>query len=144
LTRVPPPETIRPEEEAPVPDAKHIRQIWDRYPEMVSKGDVEGIVSFYAEDATIEDPIGSELLRGRDAVRRFYETSAGKVTMKRTGPVRVAGNEAATPLVVLMGPEGDQQALDIISVMRFDDEGRIESMRAFWSFDDMRKATPED
>ncbi len=125
-------------------DANHIRQIYDRYPEMVTKGDVEGIVELYSDDATIEDPIGSELHRGRDAIRAFYEAAAGTVTMKCTGPVRVAGNEAATPLRVLIGPEGQQQALDIISAMVFDEKGKITSMRAFWSMDAMRPATPED
>ncbi len=125
-------------------DANHIRQVYERYPEMVTKGDVEGIVELYSDDATIEDPIGSELHRGRDAIRAFYEAAAGTVTMKRTGPVRVAGNEAATPLRVLIGPEGQQQALDVISVMVFDEKGKIISMRAFWSMDAMRPATPED
>ncbi len=125
-------------------DANYIRQVYDRYPEMVTKGDVEGIVELYAEDATIEDPIGSELHRGRDAIRAFYKAAAGTVTMKRTGPVRVAGNEAATPLVVLIGPAGKQQVLDIISAMVFGDDGKITSMRAFWSMDAMRPATPED
>ncbi len=125
-------------------DANHIRQVYERYPEMVTKGDVEGIVELYSDDATIEDPIGSELHRGRDAIRAFYEAAAGKITMKCTGPVRVAGNEAATPLVVLIGPEGQQQALDIISAMVFDEKGKITSMRAFLSMDAMRPATPED
>jgi len=123
-------------------DAALIRQIYDRYPEMVTKGDVDGIVALYAQDASIEDPIGSELRRGEAAIRAFYESSAGSITMLRTGPVRVAGNEAATPLVALIGPEGpDQQALDIISVMVFDDEGKVTSMRAYWSFDGMRPAS---
>jgi steroid delta-isomerase len=126
-------------------DAEHIRQIYERYPEMVSKGDVEGIVALYADTATIEDPIGSELRRGTDAIRAFYEASAGSITMRRTGPARVAGLEAATPLVVLMGPEGpDQKALDVISAMAFDVDGKITSMRAYWSFDGMRPATDED
>ncbi len=110
----------------------------------MNKGDVEGILELYADDAKEEDPIGSELRRGSDGLRTFYEASAGSIIMKRTGPVRVAGNEAATPLVVLMGPEGQQQALDIISHMVFDDEGKITSMRAFWSLDAMRAATDED
>ena len=63
---------------------------------------------------------------------------------EKRGPVRVAGSEAATPLVVLMGPEGQQQALDIISAMVFDDQGRITAMRAYWSFDGMRPATDAD
>ncbi len=125
-------------------DANHIRQVYERYPELVTKGDVEGIVELYRDDASIEDPIGSDLHRGRDAIRKFYEAAAGKVVMKRSGPVRVAGTEAATPLLVLIGPEGQQQALDVISVMLFDENGKIRSMRAFWSMDAMRPATPED
>lgn len=127
-----------------MPDRRTIEEIVDRYVDLVTKGDVDGIVALYAEDATIEDPIGSEILRGRDAVRRFYEASAGSVTMKRAGTPRVAGNESATPLTALMGPEDGRKALDIISVMAFDDDGRVRSMRAFWSMDDLRPATAAD
>ncbi|TMA35276.1 MAG: steroid delta-isomerase [Deltaproteobacteria bacterium] len=125
-------------------DAQYIRKLYERYPEMVTKGDVDGIVALYADDATIEDPIGAPLHRGRDAIRKFYQAAAGTVTMKRVGPVHVAGREAATPLLVLIGPEGKKQALDIISVMAFGEDGKILSMRAFWSFDAMRPATPAD
>ena len=125
-------------------DADKIRAMYARYPDMVTKGDVDGIVALYAENATIEDPIGSELHRGIDAVRAFYAGTAGSVTMKLTGPVRVAGNEAAAPLIVLMGAPGEENALDIISHMVFDDAGKVTSMRAFWSFDAMRPATDED
>jgi steroid delta-isomerase len=126
--------------------AEHIRQVYASYPEMVTKGDVEGIVALYADDAWIEDPIGSELFRGIDGIRKFYESSAGTIVMKLTGPVRVAGSEAATPLVVLIGPEGsaDRKALDIISVMKFREDGKIESMRAFWSMDAMRPVGAND
>jgi steroid delta-isomerase len=126
-------------------DANYIRQLYDRYPDMVSKGDVDGIVALYAEDATIEDPIGSDLHRGLDAIRAFYQAAAGTITMKRTGPVRVAGSEAATPLVALLGPPGpDRKALDVISIMAFDESNKITSMRAYWSFDAMRPATSDD
>ena len=92
-------------------DAAKIRAVYDRYPALMTKGDVDAIVALYADDATIEDPIGSEIRSGRAAIREFYEASAGTVTIRLTGPVRVAGCEAATPMVVLMGPEGQQQAL---------------------------------
>ena len=124
--------------------ATKIRAVYDRYPTLMSKGDVDAILELYRDDATIEDPIGSELRSGKAAIREFYEASAGTVTIRLTGPVRVAGHEAATPMVVLMGPEDAQQALDVISVMEFDDDARIRSMRAFWSFDAMRPATAAD
>lgn len=124
--------------------AHQIRQVFERYPELVSKGDTEGIVALYHEDATIEDPIGSELRRGHEALREFYKASAGTLLMKLTGPVRVAGHEAAAPLRVLIGAEGQRQALDVIDVMTFDDDARITSMRAFWSMDALRPATMDD
>jgi len=59
--------------------------------------------------------------------------------------VHVAGREAATPLRVLLGAEGSpKQALDIIRRDGVPRDGKIASMRAFWSFDAMRPATPED
>ena len=125
-------------------DPNTIRQIYDRYPEMVTKGDVDGILDLYASDATIEDPIGSELRVGHEAIREFYKASAGTITMKRSGPARVAVNEAATPLVVLMGDAGKENALDIISIVKFNDENKIVSMKAYWSFDAMRPATDAD
>ena len=35
-------------------DAQYIRKLYERYPEMVTKGDVDGIVALYAPDATID------------------------------------------------------------------------------------------
>jgi steroid delta-isomerase len=125
-------------------DNKQIRRIYERYPELVTKGEVDAIVELYAEDGTIEDPIGSDLHIGRDAIRAFYQQAIGTVTVKRTGPVRVAGNEAATPMVVLMGSGENRKAIDIISAMVFDDAGKITSMRAWWHPRAMRSARPEE
>jgi len=127
-----------------VADPNHMRQVYERYPELLTKGDVDAIVDFYAEDATIEDPIGSDLHAGREAIRAFYAAAAGTVIMKRSGPICVADDEAATTLVVLMGPEGNQSALDIISSMTFDDAGRVKTMRAVWRMEDVRPATADD
>jgi len=125
-------------------DANHIRQVYDRYLELVSKTDIDAIVDLYAVDAKIEDPIGSEPHVGRDAIREFYRKTIGAITMKRIGPLRVAGREAATAVVVFLGSGDKRKALDIISAMVFDDDGKIASMRAWWSIDAMRPARPEE
>jgi steroid delta-isomerase len=125
-------------------DANHIRAVYESYPKLVTNADIDAIVELYAEDGKIEDPIGSDLYVGRDAIRSFYEAAIGAVEMKQTGPVRVAGNEAAVPLVVLIGEGERRMALEIISAMVFDEAGRIASMRAWWSADAMRPARPEE
>jgi steroid delta-isomerase len=127
-----------------MPDPNEIRGVLERYAKLLTAGDHRALAALYADDATIEDPIGAPLQRGADAIAKFYEASAGKVTMKLTGPVRVAGREAAAPFRVLVGPEGQRSVIDVIDVMTFDDEGKITSMRAFWSPDAIRPATDDD
>jgi steroid delta-isomerase len=127
-----------------MPDPNEIRGVLERYAKLLTAGDHRALAALYADDATIEDPIGAPLQLGADAIAKFYEASAGKVTMKLTGPVRVAGREAAAPFRVLVGPEGQRSVIDVIDVMTFDDEGKITSMRAFWSPDAIRPATDDD
>lgn len=125
-------------------DAEQIRSIYESYPKLVSAADIDAIVALYAEDGKIEDPIGSPPHTGHAAIRAFYEMSLGSVVMKQTGPVRVAGSEAAVPVVVLIGEGKECKVLDMISTMAFDEAGKVTLMRAFWSFDAMRDARPEE
>jgi steroid delta-isomerase len=120
-------------------NAEEIRRTVARYVELMNAGDADGIAALYAEDATLEDPIGAPPQRGREAILAWYRAAAGKVRLELTGPVRVAGGEAAFPMVGTIGATGSPAYLDIIDVMAFDAAGRIASMRAFWSADAIRK-----
>jgi steroid delta-isomerase len=118
--------------------AEHIRSVFQRYVELVTAGDFEAIARLYAEDATVEDPIGSEPHRGRAAIREFYRASVGRVRLALDGRVRVAGREAAGAMVA--HPTGaDGMVVDTTDVMTFDDSGLITSMRAYWSADTIRR-----
>jgi steroid delta-isomerase len=122
-----------------MPSAQQIRETMERYVKLMSDGDADGIAALYRDDATLEDPIGAPLVRGKAAILDWYRKSAGKLKLALTGPVRARGLEAATPLQARLpaGP-GKLSLIDIIDVMRFDDDGRIASMRAFWSADAIR------
>ncbi len=114
--------------------AGHIRGVFQRYVQLVTRGDFEAVALLYAEDATVEDPVGTAPHRGRAAIREFYRASAGRVRLELEGRVRVAGREGAAAMIARpTGAEGT--VVDTIDVMTFDDEGQIMSMRAFWSPD---------
>jgi steroid delta-isomerase len=125
---------------ATAPTPAEIRATVKRYVKLMTAGDADGVAALYADDATIEDPIGAPLQRGREAIHTWYRASAGKVRLDLTGPIRVAGGEAAFPMQGTIGSPGDPSYLDIIDVMKFDAAGRITSLRAFWSVDAIRKA----
>jgi steroid delta-isomerase len=119
--------------------ADEIRKTVERYVALMNAGDADGIAALYADDATLEDPIGAPAQRGRAAILAWYRASAGKVRLELTGPIRVAGGEAAFPLLGTLGTPASPAYLDIIDVMSFDAAGRVASMRAFWSADAIRR-----
>jgi steroid Delta-isomerase len=109
---------------------EHIVAACDRYLAALSEGDVDGIVALYADDATIEDPIGSPVKTGA-AIRDFYQSTANiDLKATRVGPVTVAGSTAAF-LFRLDVTVGDQDiVLASTDIMTFDDTGKVTSMTA--------------
>ncbi|MAG32242.1 MAG: steroid delta-isomerase [Deltaproteobacteria bacterium] len=110
----------------------HIRQTIARYVAFMNAGDADAIAELYAEDATLEDPIGTKPTKGREGIRAFYIAAAGAVKLELTGNPRVAAGEAAFPMLARVEPD---RSIEIIDIMVFDDDGMISSMRAFWSAD---------
>lgn len=118
--------------------AEHVRNVFQRYCELVTAGDFDAIAKLYAEDATVEDPVGSTPHRGRDAIREFYRASAGSARLELEGRVRSAGNEGAAAMVAR--PSADPSLrVETLDVMVFRDDGLIASMRAYWSADTIHK-----
>ena len=120
--------------------AQQIRDVVEQYVELVGSGPTEEIVNLYAPNAVVEDPIGTEPRCGHDAIREFYDVIANldRETELRPETVRIAGKHAAF-MFTLVTKFGEQRfTLSPIDAMEFDDEGKIVSMRAYWSQDDMR------
>ena len=119
-------------------DAQHMRQVMEGYAAAVSAGDVEAILSFYADHGSCQVPVGGPVQEGIDAVRAFYEGNELAETLVLTGPVRVAGNEVAAPMVAKVCFDGVNYELDVVDVAVFNDDGLLTSLRAFYSLDDLR------
>ncbi|MGJ7516624.1 steroid Delta-isomerase [Pseudomonas baetica] len=116
--------------------AQQVQATMARYVELVDAGDIDGILELYAEDATVEDPVGQAPLQGIDAIERFYRQGLGamKVSATRTGPVRATSNGCgAMPFRVDMEWGGQPCSLHVIDVMEFNANGKIRSMKAYWS-----------
>jgi steroid Delta-isomerase len=105
----------------------------NRYIELLGSGSADELAALYAPDATVEDPVGSGVRRGRDAIRELYSRIEKQDRTVELLSVHINGNEAAflARLTVITGDI--RTRIDGIDVMTFDDEARITSMRAFWS-----------
>ena len=49
---------------------------------MSRKGSADDMAELYADDATVEDPVGGEVHIGRQAIRGFYSQRRGRATAK--------------------------------------------------------------
>ena len=116
---------------------ERIREVVDDYVRLVATGTADEIVALYADGATVEDPVGSDVLTGPESIRAFYAGLEGLDQETRLIAARVAGDEAAFHFEVLTRADGLTYTLAPFDVMTFDDEGRITTMRAFWSDEDM-------
>jgi steroid delta-isomerase len=108
-----------------------------RYLGLVATGTAAEIAALYAEDAVLEDPVGSEPLRGREAIQAFYATlEAMKVSTELTS-IRTCGGEAAFQFHIETDTGAGVAVLDPMENMVFDEDGLIRQMRAWWSDADM-------
>jgi steroid Delta-isomerase len=107
-------------------------KIVNRYINAVSNQDMDAIREIFDEQATVEDPIGTNAHVGMDAICKFYEGafSVG-VKLESTGSVRCAGNAAAFPFVA----RTPSMEIEVIDIFEFNEKGEIKSMRAYWGPD---------
>lgn len=98
------------------------------------KGDAEAAVALFANDATVEDPVGTPPKVGIDAIREFYTASMQTgAKLHLQGPVRVtANNHAAFAFQVRLRMNETDMTVDVIDIFRFDDAGKVAEMRAFF------------
>jgi len=121
-------------------DYQTATSLCETYLNALVNNDVDTIVNLYASDATVEDPVGSEVMIGEEAIRGFYTGAIGGIAAAQlSGTPRLAGNEIAFPFTLVAGAPGQQFEMSIIDVFVVNDEGKVSSMRAFWGGENMKK-----
>lgn len=121
-----------------MPSPEAITQTVNSYLTLLAEGATDGIVNLYTPDATIEDPIGADVRRGHDAIRAFYTAIQDAKKETELAEIRIGGNEAAFLWHLTLDAGDSRTRISPISVMTFDDQARVASMRAFWSPSDVR------
>lgn len=121
-----------------MPTPEQIKATVHRYLELVAKGAADEVADLYTSDATLEDPVGGEVHIGRQAIRGFYASIENVKGQTEIHTLRALGHEAAYywRLSLDFG-NGVGMSIEIISVMTFDADAKITSMKAYWGPDDV-------
>lgn len=96
--------------------------------------DRAGWLALFTDDATVEDPVGSPVRRGKEEIGAFWDEGhafVDRVDLVANGPAIVVGNEASFSFFAKPTIGGVVHSLPAIDVMQFTDDGHIISQRAF-------------
>jgi steroid delta-isomerase len=121
-----------------MPDPKKMEAAVQAYVAAFEAGSADQVAALYSADATVEDPIGSPVHVGREAIRAFYaESMKTGAKLSLEGPVRIAGDYAVFPFAVNLNYDGGPKRIDVIDTFRFNDANEVTEMRAFWGATNM-------
>lgn len=116
-----------------------IKDALQAYVDNITEGNLEGIIDLFAEDAVVEDPVGTEPKRGHAELREFYQAACDSVAkMVLEGNVRAVGTWGACAMLAYPKDAEDTLVIETLDVMQFNSEGKIISMNAYWGDSNMR------
>jgi steroid delta-isomerase len=98
--------------------------------------DPEAIANTFAEDGTTCDPMGSPPINGRAGIREFFTSifKNFKTAALTEDSVFVAGNGAAVKWIGTGTSAGGKDVkFEGIDVFEINQEGKIQSIRAYWN-----------
>ncbi|HEX6422240.1 MAG TPA: nuclear transport factor 2 family protein [Acidimicrobiales bacterium] len=125
-------------------DQSSINATIDAYLAAFTAGDRGGYVDCFAENAWLEDPVGTPRREGRDDIGAFWDevhVMPDAIELRPLGLRVVSGPDAALTLQARASIGGQTLVVDVIDVMTFDDAGKITSLRAFFDPAAMRPET---
>jgi len=118
--------------------AEHIAKVLQDYVDAVAGDDVEKVIKLYAEDAIVEDPVGSDAHKGHEALRVFYKMAVDAVEkMVLEGNPRIRDNWGTCAMRAYPKGMDLKFCMETLDVMKFNDEGKITHMTAYWGDSNM-------
>lgn len=105
------------------------------YFENVTKGNIDGILELFADDAHVINPMtGKEGIRGKTALRAFYSNLVGSLVDYHAGPtdIVIEGNKLVAPLH-LEGKtkDGTPIVMNNLNFWTFDENGKFKVLRIY-------------
>ena len=92
---------------------------------------LDGICDLYDVNGTVEDPYGTPRKEGIQQIREFYRNAlVANPTLKIIGAPTIVNNFSATHLRATVEIADNTIVIDLISVMSYNDDGKIVSMTA--------------
>lgn len=120
-----------------MPSVDEMRSTVEQYLALVGSGTAEQITSLYADDATLEDPVGTDPHTGKDAILAFYKVIEPIERSTELLSFRAAGDTAIFEFRIVTVFGDITVEISPMDIMVFNADGEVASMRAVWDASEM-------
>ncbi|WAZ20001.1 nuclear transport factor 2 family protein [Streptomyces cinnabarinus] len=116
-------------------DEARRKEVVLEYCRLMNAGDLDGVLALFTPDVRFEDPVGSEVLVGREALGRHLgmAIAAGIEETPGTPTAALDGTSVTLAVSGTMGvpgaEDGSRVAFRLVSLMRVNEEGLISETR---------------
>jgi steroid delta-isomerase len=115
---------------------EQLRDVINQYMQAWTEGNRQQLIDLFAEDGEFTDPVGTEPIIGRNGIAEFWvraHPDDGRTITHRPEKVVICANEAILKFVIEVR-HPDNKGMNITAFDHFivNDEGKIQSGRAFW------------
>jgi steroid delta-isomerase len=116
-----------------MPTAEEMRAIADAYVDAYNRNDKDAVLALFHDDATFEDPVGTPVRVGREAIGAFWDETHGLATIElERKQVIVCGNEMVLVFAVHTTFGDSTMDLDVVDLLLVGDDGRVRALKAYW------------
>lgn len=115
-------------------DAKRVLQA---YIDGFDNDDADALAALFADNAIIEDPVGTPPKRGDEIRDWFHQGVMMRARLMLDAPIRGSHTRAAAmAFTVQMEVDGELRRVRSIDTIEINDEGLITCLRGYWGPDD--------
>jgi len=117
--------------------AEQVRQVLQDYIRAWTIKDKALLLSLFAEDAVLEDPVGTPPFRGHEGIGKFWDfalSDSSRQITPRLEEIRACGNQGILRFTMQVRLPDERKGLNlsIIEHAQLNDAGKLIHLRAFW------------
>lgn len=118
---------------------KTAKALLQAYVDGFNNADAEALIALFADDAVIEDPVGTAPKRGAEIAAWFRQGVAMEARLQLDTPIRGShGNAAAMAFTLHMVQDGQPVSVRSLDVIEVDAAGLIARLEGYWGEGDVQ------
>ncbi len=123
-----------------MPSEESMKRALQAYVDGLNARDADAVIALFADEAEIEDPVGTAVKRGSEIEAWFRGAVRAEAQLELVAPIRAShGKSAAMAFTVTSVRRDGRYLTNSLDVAHFDERGKIVRLEGYWGPQDRRR-----